>query len=962
METTDFLCRVLPAEGAYVALVLNEGKRPQQKFFPDITTLGQFCAASSAAGDNVYYAVASYGDTGAGRKVTNIHQLQALFLDVDCGADKPFADWRDGLRAVGQFVATHSLPKPLVVASGNGLHVYWVLTAPLSYDQWRPLANGLKALVPTDDLGRPLFDPAVPADGARVLRPVGTTNPKGGQQVRILIDASPVDVSALGMLVAAPAKPAKPVVAAATPKASSILDAMAARAEFPPAKPTLVASRCAQVGWAVANQPQVREPLWYALMGVAAHCEDPEQTAMAWSQNHPGYSAQETIAKLGHWRASTTGPATCARFDAERPGGCDGCRYAGKISTPARLGVEYTARPISADAPDADAARVAVPRPFKRTDTGIKVTLDDIDIDICPFDIYPLGYGYDEVLGYETVRFRWKRPHMGWQTLAFRQAYLTDQGLREFATSVADQGIVLVSKKQTEQFQMFLRSYMAELRSIQAMTNLYATMGWKENNTEFLLGDTLFRRAEDGTVSAGPAAFAASTARISEPMFASRGALQEWTAFTSVLERANMPAHMFALCVSMSAPLYQFTGLKGLTINLYGPTGSGKTLAQHWQQTVWGDPAKLHYTAKFTQNALFSRMGLYNNLPVTIDEATMLNPKEVGDFLYWVSQGRDKARLARNAEEKDAKTWATVVTTSSNRSMSSMLVAAGMETDAQMARLLEVTMLPHPLFTRSTVAGQQMYQFLSMNHGLAGPRLVSHYLAMGDAGLRAALEQHRKKFFARYSAAFSGSERFWEQCILLADFAGSVAAELGLIQFNHERGIEHVLTQLGALRATVAENEVDSFDIIAEYVNKFADHAVTVMHTGAQKPQPDFNRLPRGAVHIRFDVHRNTPASQFDRGSVLIDRVHFRRWLSTRGGDYRTIMRDIVAQGVDVTPPHSKAFLGKDTPIKLGQQYVIGVSLAHPRLRGILTDVDDAAASSQTASLVVLPGGRTATP
>lgn len=956
MDTTDFLRRVLPAEGARVAIVLNPDQRPHQKFFPDTESLAQFCAASSAAGDNVYYAVATYADPKNGRKAVNIHALKALFLDVDCGSGKPFADWRDGLRAVGRFVSQHALPKPMIVASGNGLHVYWVLTEALAYDAWLPLARRLKTLLPTDDMGQVLFDPAVPADGARVLRPVGTVNPKGGQIVRVLIDAPPVDPAAFASVEPVAPKPAATKVV--PPKAMTLLDALAVRSEFPPARPDLITTRCAQVGWAVANQAQVREPLWYALLGVALHCEQPEQTAIAWSKDHPGYSAEETLAKMAHWQASATGPATCARFAMERPGGCDGCRYAGKISTPARLGVEHKAQPFSTAAPDATAARVPMPRPFKRTGTGIKVTLDDIDIDICPFDIYPLGYGYDEVLGYETVRFRWDRPHMGWQVLAFRQAYLTDQGLREFATSVADQGIVLVSKKQTEQFQMFLRSYMAELRRMQTMTNLYATMGWKEDNTAFLLGDALFRRTPDGSVISEAASFAASTQKVTEPMFVSSGSLDKWVQFTSLMERANMPVHMFALCVSMSAPLYQFTGLKGMTINLYGPTGSGKTLAQYWQQTVWGDPAKLHYTAKFTQNALFSRMGLYNNLPVTIDEATMLNPKEVGDFLYWVSQGRDKARLTRMSEERDAKTWSTVVTTSSNRSLSSMLISVGMETDAQIARLLEVTMLTHQLFTRSTAAGQQIFQFLSRNFGLAGPRLLQHYLSLGESGLRAALDHHKKEFYQRYSASFAGNERFWEQCVLLADFAGRVATELGLIQFNHERGIEHILTQLGAMRSAVVDNEFDAFDVLTEYINKFADCAVTVMHTAGQRGQPDFSRLPRGAVHVRFDVYRNSATAPFERGVVLLDKVHFRRWLSSRGADWRTVMREIISSGMDVTPATGKACLGRDTPIKLGQQYVVGVSLTHPRLRGILSDADDAATAQAVSTLTVLPGGK----
>ena len=89
---------------------------------------------------------------------------------------------------------------------------------------------------------------------------------------------------------------------------------------------------------------------------------------------------------------------------------------------------------------------------------------------------------------------------------------------------------------------------------------------------------------------------------------------------------------MFALGVGFSAPLYNFTGLKGLTISLYGPTGGGKTLAQYWVQSLYGDPEKLHFAAKFTQNTLFGRLGLYSNLPMTIDEVTLMQDKEVGDF------------------------------------------------------------------------------------------------------------------------------------------------------------------------------------------------------------------------------------------------------------------------------------------------------------------------------------------
>jgi hypothetical protein len=551
------------------------------------------------------------------------------------------------------------------------------------------------------------------------------------------------------------------------------------------------------------------------------------------------------------------------------------------------------------------------------------------------------------------VRFRWKRPHVGWQTLTFRQALLAE-GHREFPVAIADQGVVLAHKKQTEVFQTMLRAYMDELRTLRTMTNLYSTMGWKDGNSQFLLGDTLYRATDTG-VEREEVALASGMTRLVDPMFVQAGTLDEWAQFTALLDKAKLYPQMFALCVSMSAPLYAFTGLRGLTINLYGPTGSGKTLAQFWQQSVWGDPTKLHYTAKFTPNALYARMGLYNNLPVTIDEATMLAPKEVGDFLYSVSQGREKARLLRNAEERDTRTWATVVTTSSNKSLGAMLLSTGMESDAQMARLLEITVYPHPLFTRSTDAGRRIYEFLSTRYGTAGPALIEHFMSLGEAGLRAALDEHKKRFLQQYGTLFTGNERYWEQSIFLADFAGYTAQQLGLIQFDYTEGIRFVMNQIGVMRQTIAESQTDAFDLIAEYLNDNASAAVTVMHTGASRIMPDHQRMPRGELRIRFDVYRPSDTLPFDRGVVLLDRRHFRTWLAIRGADYKSALRELTESGANATPPSEKAYLGKNTPIKVGQQYVIGVNLTHPRMIGVLTDVENAVTAS---SLVVLTGGK----
>ena len=948
MNTLDFLQRVLPTQGYYVTTVINKDGR-RQGFFDTVDELATVCTRLDKTNNNTYFAISSFNQKG-NRKQDNVRATKVIAIDVDCGEDKPYSSWKEGLTELGTFIKEMDLPKPMIVYSGNGLHVYWVLTEELEPQMWKPLAEAMKQSAIDKKFK---IDAGLTANSALVLRPVGTHNPKNGNEVKLLVDAEPIDVAVLKEKLS---YYYNPTVGRERTTDNSLLGNLGTEHEFPTAVGSVVASKCKQIAWAIDNQEEVDEPLWYDLLGVASFCTDPEKTAISWSQKHPKFDYHTTINKLEQWKQSASGPTTCGKFDTDRPGGCKGCIYKGKIGSPARLGVQYKEIKVPEKAPDKEASVIPIPKPFKRTKQGIKVTIDDTDIDICKFDIYPVGYGMDESLGYETVRYHWNRPHVGWQDLVLRQAYLTE-GNREFATAIADQGIVLYNKKQTEYFQLMLRTYMDELRQIRSMTNLYSTMGWKEKNTAFVLGDTLLKRTAEG-VTEESINLASGIQRQGSELYNTKGDMKQWVDLTSVLEKADLKAHMFVLGVAFSAPLYNFTGLKGLTVSLYGATGGGKTLAQYWAQSIYGDPDKLHFAAKYTQNSLFSRLGTYANLPLTIDEVTMMNDKEVGDFCYWVSQGRDKARLNRNAEERDAKTWATPVVVSTNKSLQSKLIASGLDTDAQMARLLELTVPPVPLFTRGSEAGRKIYEALHSHYGYVGKEFVTKLLAMGEEGIQSAIAEATNTFHKKYKSKFSGEERYWEQAIILSDLAMSLANQWGLIQFDYTQATEWVLSQIGAIRRTVQENQVDGFDLVAEYMADCADTSVTIMHTLGQKPQPDFARIPRGDIRIRLDVFRRTNTDPFDKGTMMIDRTHFRRWLSVRGADYKSFKQELVAENAIATPKSEKASLGKDTPVKLAQPYVIGFNLTHPRFQSLLENADVVADDLAYGQMQVLNEGQ----
>jgi hypothetical protein len=254
--------------------------------------------------------------------------------------------------------------------------------------------------------------------------------------------------------------------------------------------------------------------------------------------------------------------------------------------------------------------------------------------------------------------------------------------------------------------------------------------------------------------------------------------------------------------------------------------------------------------------------------------------------------------------------------------------------------MLEITVPQSPIFIRNSEAGRKIYEAIHANYGHAGRIFIKNLLEMGEDGIQAAIAEASDTFQKRYKSRFSGEERYWEQAIVLADLGMKLASEWNLLQFDYRQATEWVLSQIGAIRRTVQENQVDCFDLIAEYMADSADAQVTVMHTAGQKPQPDYGRMPRGDVRVRLDVFRKSAADPFDKGTMMIDRTHFRKWLSVRGADYKSFKQELAVENAIATPKSEKASLGKDTPIKLAQSYVIGFNLTHPRFQSLLENAD----------------------
>ncbi len=934
MDTLSFLRMVLP-DGGFLASYRSSDAFTQ--FYNNVDELAQGCIVSDAQSMGISFVVSSLRGEAVSthpkhegallwrRTEQDAVGIKTFVMDIDCGPNKPYPDWTYGLRALGEFLVKSRMPTPMIVFSGSGLHVYWPLLETIDIARWQPLANGLRSAA--HDYGLAM-DAANTTNCVLGLRPVGSRNPKNGEVVRVIQGFSLDRGYPLGAI--------EPILRryAMTSERSELLDRLTIKKEYPPADALQVYLKCKQVKHAVDNAAHVNEQLWYRVMGVAAHCKDPVGTGNIWSVGHPDYNPENTEEKMEQWKANTTGPTMCDSFKEINPNGCKGCPFYKKVRTPAQLGVVHEEITLTEEPP------VPIPAPYKFTEQGIKGTVDGTDTDVCDFIIYPVSYGRDERLGYEVVRFRWKRKHEGWRTFILPQEHLID-GSRDFATSLARAGLTgpTMFAERTKGFRIMMSSYTEALRAQNKMTNIYTRMGWKENDTEFVLGDTTYKMGTDGLVMADRVELTTGAQRDVPGMYIERGSIDEWVNMTSFLANNSLFHFMFALGVGFSAPLYNFTGLKGLLLSFYGQTGSGKSLAQRYCQSIYGNHERLHFGANFTMTSLYANLAKYSNTPFTIDEVTKMDGAALGDLCYDISQGREKHRENPTLNAPPPKEWALPLLVSTNRSLSSKLTARGNDTDAQRARMLEFEIHPSGVFADGTDTGRQLYDHLLMHCGGVGRKYIEHLVSMGADGIRAVIKDATDTFAERYNATFSGDERFWEQAIVLMELGLRIAKGQGLIRFNPADATNWALGQLNSIRTYAEESRRTPVDLLNEYITQHVSKTLIMTRAGEQAYMPA-EPLPRDGVRIRFELSRNEGRGPFTSGTLFLCRPHFKTWLTKEmnhdWGTYMRYMKPCMLPGKGNNNEVRKKLNAGTNADAADQSNCVAFSLSHEMMSGFL--------------------------
>ncbi len=893
----EFMGVVLPPQGNYCVFAL-EGKRlHSQTFHSSQREVDIAVELLEEKGLNSFIAVASYLSSG-NRTAANVAALKSFFLDFDCDATlddgKHYPSQEAALSALKQLVKDLRLPRPMVVSSGRGIHAYWPLTSTVTREEWKLVADKLKSVCLLKGLK---IDPAVPADPARVLRAVGSSNfkdPLNPLKVEVLGVAAPTDFAAFKEVLGVTDTPE-----AAAPRAPLDDTTKSLLANRPSSFKTILQKSiagegCNQLLLAATDQENTSEPMWRAALSIAQHCKDREKAIHVISNKHPQYSAAETAEKASRIQ----GPYKCQTFWSDNPTGCEGCKHRGTITSPIVLGRGLAEAASPEDNVVADALTPSrtyeipeYPWPYFRGKhggvyhRGKNKEGEAEDVLVYDNDFYLVNTIDDPVYGMSAL-FRVHLPRDGVREFMIPMQDMV--GRETFSKRLAKEGISALGK-QMEALTVYSSQAIKVYQRREKARKSRLQFGWADNFSAFIVGDRCIT-ATDITYSP-PSSVTIDLVKY----FRQEGSFEKWKEAVSHYTRPGMELHLFALFGAFSSPLVPFSKKKGSVMSFVSEqAGTGKTTMLKAINSVFGHPEELLLLRNDTSKSRLNRIGTMQNISTTIDEITNETPENMSEFLYQFLHGRGGNRLqgSNNIERLNTTTWKSNCYVTSNAFIEEKLHAKKRSPDGEMSRFLEFPWYQGNDYTKAE--SDAIFGLLDTNYGWAGD-LYMQYVIRNLGTVQDTLD--RLGQIVDTKAKLGNRERFWSELVATHLTGGLMARQAGVLDFTDDdfaRVVDWIVKELSERRENAAKAAAnDHTTILGSFINDHVNDTLIINSTATRR-MPSIEapiREPRNKLHIRYEP---------DTKMIFVRKGIFRRYCSENQTGYAQVLKRLKKLGTFV--------------------------------------------------------------
>jgi hypothetical protein len=858
----EFLRFVLPEDGYYCLLVFKgKGKtEPKiQTLYPSLEKLLAAVDVRVAEGYNVFFGLAGF-KTDENRKGENVESIKCLALDLDAGEGRDYPTTDDAAIALKKFVKDTGLPKPNIVKSGCGLHVYWVLDEPLTRDVWQPYANAFKKLCQKHGM---IIDTAITADAARVLRVPYTyhvKDPTNPILAEILVEAEAVSLSEiktfLGEVVSVDILSDIPdhIKHVGIDETTRRLQQNKEYYFSDLLQKSIEGRGCAQIRKLYETRASSDYVLWIGGLSIANKCEDRDYGIQAISEGHPDYSFESASEKA----ASFGGAQGCEAFRKNDPQTCEGCPHS--ISSPIQLGLrikeaEGETEVVEIDAQTKEEKTYVIPEypfPYFKGENGgvYRKVSESEEAAAIPKKVYAYPFyvvkRIDDAFHGESVQLRLHKPKDGVRDFILPLSSVVS--MDRFRDAISKEGIAVIGKQLTE-LMSYVTKWVEYLQNTTKAEKGVSQLGWQEGDESFVVGDR--RLFADRIEYCAPSGALLTVV----PAFHEKGDFHTWKNIINYFSTAGMEYRALALFSAFGCPLQKFSpDIDGFIYNMYSQeSGAGKTTTIFAALSVAGHPKEQMIRKKDTDNFVYNRLGTVQSMVCGMDETTAMTPEQKYNQAYDVTDGKGKNRLrgSDNMERVNKITWSTSLLTSSNQPLDQAVSSVSGNADGVLSRMLCVEARHN--FSMSMTQADSHFSPLLHNYGHAITPYMQYVLGnlqevIGIANeIRGKLEDRAK---------MTTKERYWGGVLSRWLAGGLIASKLGLHDIPVKPVFQFVVNSIENQRKRNKTFVIDMKDVLTTFLYKNIDKMVIANGNNDKRTGLEQMALqvPRGrSLAIRFE-------------------------------------------------------------------------------------------------------------
>lgn len=187
----------------------------------------------------------------------------------------------------------------------------------------------------------------------------------------------------------------------------------------------------------------------------------------------------------------------------------------------------------------------------------------------------------------------------------------------------------------------------------------------------------------------------------------------------------------FIISACFAAPLIKMIANRSFLINVYGMSKTQKSLTARIGLSVFGNYEKLEMSGNDTRNSITTKIHKLQNLVCYVDEIVQKGKNESVINGYVFSNGRDRARLDKESEIKENKTWKTTCICTSETSIQK---DSDMNGEINRYISLRVDCRPKKIKDNEDKCHEyacKYYRFLSYNYGSIGKEYIEQIIKIG---------------------------------------------------------------------------------------------------------------------------------------------------------------------------------------------------------------------------------------